>query len=93
MEVLIPKWPHTEAGMHSISDSSFHSETSDGWLWYLNLGHLAGAFIQATNNNYSCQEKEKQQYITVNTVRMFIETSGKNLQSLGNAFPVYNKDS
>ena len=38
-------------------------------------GHLADAFIQSDLQyvQYICQKKEKQQYITVSTVRMFIE--------------------
>ena len=38
------------------------------------------------------QEKEKQQYIAVGTVKRFIETSAKHFQLL-NQFPVYNKAS
>ena len=33
---------------------------------------------KATHNMYICQNKEQQQYITVGTVRMFIEPSAKH---------------
>ena len=41
---------------------------------HLHLGNLADAFIQSDFNQYICQEKEEQKYITVGTVRIFIET-------------------
>ena len=50
---------------------------------------------KATYNKYTCQKKEKQQYITVGTVRIF--TENVKCQALKicqvNPFPVYNKDS
>ena len=35
---------------------------------------------KATYNEYICQKKEKQQYISAATERMFIEPSAKHLQ-------------
>ena len=48
---------------------------------------------KATDNKHICQ-KEKQQHITVGTVRMFIEQvpSANGLSELS-PLPVYNKDS
>ena len=47
-------------------------------------------FLSKTNyNKYICQEKEKQQYISVGAVRMFIEPSDKHQQSLGS--PIHCK--
>ena len=40
--------------------------------------HLEDAFIQSDYNKHIFQKKEKQQYITVGTVRMFIEQSAKH---------------
>ena len=37
-------------------------------------------------SQYICQKKAEQHYIAVGTVKIFIETSAKHLQS-----PVYNK--
>ena len=47
---------------------------------------------KATHNKYICQKKVKQ-YISVGTVRMFIEPSAKHLHLKGNPFHVYNTDS
>ena len=38
---------------------------------------------KATYDKYIFQKKEKQQYIAVGTVRLFIEPSAKHKQSLG----------
>ena len=56
------------------------------YISYINI-YIQGVYqtllSKAPYNNYICQEKEKQQYIFVGTVRMFIEPSAKHWPSLG----------
>ena len=45
-----------------------------------------------TYNKYMCQEKEKQQYVTVGIVRMFIEPMAMAITIVSfNPFPLENK--
>ena len=56
-------------------------------------GRIRPLLSKATYNKYTCQKKEKQQYISVDTVRLFIEEVPSTNNRLVNPFPVYNKDS
>ena len=47
-------------------------------LIYINIEGIKTLLSKATYNNYICEKKEKQQYISVGTVRMFIEPSAKH---------------
>ena len=44
---------------------------------HFHLGHLADAFIQSYSHSVHLSEEEKQQYIAVGTVLMFMEPSAK----------------
>ena len=51
---------------------------------YIQGNHHSDALIRSDLQFKSiCQKKEKQQYISVSTVRMFLEPSAKHQQSLG----------
>ena len=59
--------------------SSVVLERCDASIYlHLHSGLLAAALSKAIYNKYTWQKKEKQQYIAVGTVRMFIETSAKH---------------
>ena len=48
-------------------------------LYYIYIeGVQADAVVQSDHNKYICKKKEKQQYITVGKVMMFLEISAKN---------------